>query len=100
MRLQAEARVWQVLGLLVVIAAALEIRFAAHQFTWTLNQKFAGIMDVLWPFAMGFFAGFLFLAGASAVILGGQLRVMTGGKHRSWMWRLGGALCCLAGFWW
>ena len=97
MKPQAEARVWQVLGLLVVIAAALEIRSAAQQFTWTLNQKFAGIMDLLWPFAMGFFAGFLLLAGASAMILGGQLRVINGGKHRSWMWRLARAFCCLAG---
>jgi hypothetical protein len=86
MRPQAEARVWQAVGLLVVIVAAWEIRWATHQFTWTLNQKFAGIMDVLWPFAIGFFAGFLLLAGATAVILGGQLGVVNGGKHRSWMW--------------
>jgi hypothetical protein len=98
MRPQAEARVWQVLGLLVVVAASFEIRSAAHQLTLTLNQKFAGIMDLVWPFATGLFAGFLILAGASAVILGGQLRVINGGKHRSWMGRLAGAFCCLSGF--
>jgi hypothetical protein len=34
-----EGRGWQVLELLVVIAAVLEIRSAAQQFTWVLNQK-------------------------------------------------------------
>ena len=98
MKPQREGMIWQVLGLLVVIAAALEIRSAAQQFTWTLNEsKHAGYMDVVWPFAMGVFAGFLLLAGASAMISGHVLRVMCGVPHRGWIWKLAGALCCLAG---
>lgn len=98
MKPQAEARVWLVLGLLVVISAALEIRSATQQFSWALNQKAVGVMEVVWPFALGVFSGFLLLAGATAVILGGQLGVVSGGEHHGWMWKLAGAFCCLSGF--
>jgi hypothetical protein len=98
MQPRREGMIWEVLGLLVVIAAALEIRSAAQHFTWALNQKAVGIMEVVWPFALGVFSGFLLLAGATAVILGRQLGVVNGGKHRSWMWRIAGAICCLTGF--
>jgi hypothetical protein len=89
--------IWQVLGLLVVIAAALEIRSAAQQFTATFNQKYAGDMDVVWPFAMEVFAGFLLLAGSAAMMSGHVLRVMSGVTHRTWIWKLAGGFCCLAG---
>jgi hypothetical protein len=62
--------IWQVLGFLVVIAAVL--RSAAQQFTWILNQKFAGSMDLVWPYAVGVYAGFLLLAGAAAMISSGR----------------------------
>lgn len=77
MKPQIEGRVWQVLGLLVVIAAAMEICSATQQFTRTLTQsRYVGSMDLVWPYAMGVFAGFLFLAGASAMISGRLLRVI------------------------
>jgi len=98
MKPEMEGRVWQVLGLLVVIAAAMEIRSATQQFTWTLTQsKYAGAMDLVLPYAKGVFAGFLVLAGASAMISGRLLKVMNGGRHRGWIWKVAGLLCCLAG---
>jgi len=97
MQPRREGMMWQVLGLLVVIAAVLEIRSAAQQFTATFNQKYAGVMDVVWPFAMGVFAGFLLLAGAAAMISGHVLRVTTGVTHSAWFWKLAGGLCCLGG---
>jgi len=97
MQPRREGMIWQVLGLLVVIAAALEIRSAAQQFTATFNQKYAGVMDVVWPFAMGAFAGFLLLAGAAALISGHVLRVMNGVTRCAWAWKLAGGLCCLGG---
>lgn len=43
----------------MVIVAVLAIRSAAQQLAWALNQKSAGSMDQLWPYALGLFAGFL-----------------------------------------
>lgn len=98
MKPQIEGRVWQVLGLLVVIGSALEIRSARQQFAWILTQStYAGYMDLVWPCAMGVFAGFLFLAGASAIISGCLLRVMNGSRHHSWIWKVAGLFCCLGG---
>ena len=97
MQPRREGMIWQVLGLLVVIAAALEIRSAAQQFTATFNQKYAGAMDVVWPFAMGVFAGFLLLAGAAAMISGHLLRAMNGVTRCAWAWKLAGGSCCLGG---
>lgn len=97
MKPKVEGRVWQVLGSLVAVAAALEIRSAAQQFNWTFSQKYAGFMDVVWPFAMGLFAGFLLLTGATAMISGHVLRVISGVTHRGWMWKVAGLFCCLAG---
>lgn len=97
MQPRREGMIWEVLGLLVVIAAALEIRSAAQHFTATFSQKYAGDMDVVWPFAMEVFAGFLLLAGAAAMISGHALRVMSGVTHRAWIWKLAGVFCCLAG---
>ena len=97
MQPQREGMIWQALGSLVLIAAALEIRSAAHQFTATFNQGFAGDMDIVWSFAMEVFAGFLLLAGASAMISGHVLRVVSGATHRAWVWRLAGGFCCFAG---
>src|SRR5208282_2760906 len=97
MQPRREGMIWQVLGLLVVIAAALEIRFAAQHFTETFNQKYAGDMDVVWPFAMEVFAGFLLLAGAAAMISGHVLRVLSGVTHRAWIWKLAGWFCWFAG---
>jgi hypothetical protein len=63
--------IWQALGLLVVIAEALEIRSATQQFTWTFyHGKSVGIIDPGWPIALGVFAGFLPLAGTTAMISG------------------------------
>jgi hypothetical protein len=97
MKPRLEGLIWQVLGLLVVVAAAVEIRSAAQQYTWTMNQKWAGAMDVVWPYLVGGFAGFLLLAGAAATISGHLLRVMSGGRHRGWIWKLAGLWCCIAG---
>ena len=46
MQPRREGMIWQIVGLLVVIAAALEIRSAAQQFTATFSQKYAGEMDI------------------------------------------------------
>jgi hypothetical protein len=97
MQPRREGMIWQIVGLLVVIAAALEIRSAAQQFTATFSQKYAGEMDIVWPFAMEVFAGFLLVAGAAAMISGHVLRVMSGVTHRAWIWKLAGGLCCFAG---
>jgi hypothetical protein len=97
MQPRREGMIWQIVGLLVVIAAALEIRSAAQQFTATFSQKYAGEMDIVWPFAMEVFAGFLLLAGAAAMISGHVLRVLSGVTHRAWIWRLAGWFCCFAG---
>jgi hypothetical protein len=97
MQPRREGMIWQVLGLLVVIAAALEIHSAVQQFNATFNQKYIGFMDVLWPFAVGIFAGFLLLAGAAAMISGHVLRVMSGVTHRGWVWKMAGLFCCIAG---
>jgi hypothetical protein len=92
-----EGLIWQIVGLLVVIAAGMEIRSAAQQSTWTLDQKSVGTMDLVWPYAMGVLAGFLLLAGAAAMISGHVLGVMSGVTHRGSMWKLSGLFCCLAG---
>ena len=97
MQPRREGMIWQVLGLLVVLAAALEIRSAAQHFTAAFSQKDAGAMDIVWPFAMEVFAGFLLLAGAAAMISGHVLRVLSGVTHRAWIWRLTGWFCCFAG---
>jgi len=97
MKPQREGMIWQVLGLLVVILAFLAIRSAAQQFTSIFNQKYAGWMDVVWPFAIGLFAAFLLLAGAAAMISGHVLRVISGSTHRGWAWKLSGLFCCFAG---
>jgi hypothetical protein len=97
MQPRREGMIWQVLGLLVVIAAVLEIRSAAQQFNWIFNQKYGGDMDVVWPVALELFAGFLLLAGAAAMISGHVLRAMSGVTHRAWIWKLAGWLCCFAG---
>jgi hypothetical protein len=39
-----------------------------------MNQKLVGAMDVLWPYLLGGFAGFLLLAGATAIVSGHLLR--------------------------
>jgi hypothetical protein len=91
-----EGLIWQALGLLVVIAAAMEIRSVTQQLTWLSTQKSYGAMDVVWPYALGVYAGFLLLAGATAMISGHVLRVMGGGRHRGWTWKLAGLFCCLA----
>jgi hypothetical protein len=54
-------------------------------------------MDLVWLFAMGVFAGFLLLAGATAMIYGHVMRAMSGVTHRARMWKLAGLGCCLAG---
>ena len=97
MQARREGMIWQVLGLLVMIAAAMEIRSAAQDFTATFSQNYTGEMDVVWPFAMEVFAGFLLLAGAAAMISGHVLRVLSGVTHRAWIWRLAGWFCCFAG---
>jgi hypothetical protein len=72
MKPQVEGRVWQVLGLLVVIAAAIEIRSASQLFIWTSTQsKYEG-----------YFAGCLSLAGATAMISGRLLRVTMAADKR------------------
>jgi len=97
MKTQTEGFIWQVLGLLVALAAALEIRSAMQQFPNLLNSKAVGTLDIVWLWAAGIFAGFLLLAGASALISGHVLRVMSGSRHRPWMWKLTGWVCCVAG---
>jgi hypothetical protein len=88
----------QLLGLLVVIAAALAIRQAAQQFAWTFNHgRSIGIMNLVWLFGMGVFAGFLLLAGATAMISGHVMRAVSGVTHRPRIWKLAGLGCCLAG---
>jgi hypothetical protein len=74
----------------------MEIRSVAQQLTWLTNQKSYGAMDVVWPYALGVYAGFLLLAGAAAMISGNVFRVMSGASHRGWMWKLTGLFCCLA----
>jgi hypothetical protein len=96
MQPRREGMIWQVLGLLVVIAATLEIRSAAQHFTATFGQSYAGAMDIVWPLAMEVFAGFLLLAGAAAMISGHVLRVLSGVTHRARIWSLAGWFCCLA----
>jgi hypothetical protein len=98
MKPRHEGTILELLGLLVMIGTAVEIRSAGQQFTWAMNQtKNLGQMDIVWPVAMEVFAGFLFLAGAAAMISGHVLRVMSGVKHRGWMWKAAGLFCCLAG---
>jgi len=97
MQPRREGMIWQVLGLLIVIAAVLEIGSAARDFTATFSQNYAAPMDIVWPFAMEVFAGFLLLAGAAAMISGHVLRVLSGVTHRGWIWKQAGGLCCLVG---
>jgi hypothetical protein len=93
-----EGMISQLLGLLVVIAAALEIRHAAQQFAWTFyHGRSVGIMNLVWLFGMGVFAGFLFLTGATVMISGHVMRAVSGVTHRARVWKLAGLFCCLAG---
>jgi hypothetical protein len=97
MSARREGIVWQALGFLVVMAAAWQVRISMQDFVTALNQRVAGALDLIWPFAAGIFAGVLLLAGAAAMISGHVLWVFQGGKHRGWMWKLAGAFCCFAG---
>lgn len=88
----------QLVGLLVVIAAALTIRYAAQQFVWTFyHGRSIGIMNLVWLFAMGVFAGFLLLASATVMISGHVMRAVSGVTHRARIWKVAGLACCLAG---
>lgn len=80
MNARREGLIWEVLGFAVVIVAAWRVFAATQQFTDTLNQKFAGNMDLVWYFGVGVFAGFCLLAGAAAMISGHAMRVLTGAK--------------------
>lgn len=98
MKPRREGMISQLLGLLVVIAAALEIRHAAQQFAWTFyHGRSVGIMNLVWLFGIGVFAGFLLLTGATVMICGHVMRAVCGVTHRARMWRLAGLFCCLAG---
>ena len=87
MKPRREGMISQLLGLLVVIAAALEIRYAAQQFAWTFyHGRSVGIMNLVWLFAIGVFAGFLLLTGATVIICGHVMRAVSGVTHRGRMW--------------
>jgi hypothetical protein len=93
-----EGMILQLLGWLVVVAAALEIRYAVQQFNWTFyHGRSVGIMNLVLLFAIGVFAGFLFLAGATAVISGHVMRAVSGVTHHASVWKLAGVFCCIAG---
>jgi hypothetical protein len=93
-----EGMISQLLGLVVVITAVLEVRYAAQQFTWTFyHGRSVGIMNLVLLFAVGVFAGFLFLAGATAVIFGHIMRAVSGVAHRARIWKVAGMFCCTAG---
>lgn len=101
MKTKTEGFIWQVIGLLVAIGAAVTIRSAAKGFSNIFNSRGAGpgtgTLDIAWFWAVGTFAGFLLLAGVSAMISGHLLRVMSGSSHRNWIWKIAGWVCCFAG---
>jgi len=88
----------QLVGLLVVVVAVLAIRNAAQQFTWTFHHgRSVGIMNLVWLFGMGVFAGFLLLTGATVLISGHVMRAVSGVTHHAGMWKVAGLFCCVAG---
>jgi hypothetical protein len=92
-----EARVWQLVGILGALVAAVVLRGAIVEFEAVATSPSATYADGLWAYGRGVLAGFLFVGAAATLVTAHVLRVIGGVRHRRAVWLRSAVAAGLAG---